>query len=127
MQCFAFPRVQISFFFVVFFCVAARAQALDPVDINVFYPGRLMGYFRTPNWQSPDKQGAPDYRSCPPFSPVPPVEQMQQSLSAQVFPALNGPHSILIGTGDNFAPELAARGFCLPPRLASATPSHLGT
>ncbi|MBZ5533507.1 MAG: 5'-nucleotidase C-terminal domain-containing protein [Acidobacteriia bacterium] len=123
MQRFNFLRVTISVFFAVLFCVAARAQAQDPVNMKVFYTGRLLGYFRMTNWQSPDD------RECPTSQDealYPLGEHSAQSISAQVFPALTSPlPSILVGTGDNFAPELAAREFCLPPRLA-AYPQDLG-
>ena len=72
----------------------------DPNTTEVIYTGRLFGYFRVPSLQ-PDKM-----RTCPATSD-------NDSEAAKSFKTFRKgrPNSVLLGTGDNFAPQLEARVF----------------
>lgn len=94
---------------------AAAADSTGAVDgIRLLYTGKTMGYFRVPDWQgpSPNGDGCKD-----------PAKQRDRSDAAaefdsllkQEFPVEKSKGVILLGTGDNFAPEIEARDFCEPP------------
>jgi hypothetical protein len=82
----------------------ARSESLQ-----ILYTGKLLGYFRMPDGQSPDATG----KNCP-------ESVAEPSLAVQGFEKLlkekDLKHVILVGTGDNFAPEVEARKFCSPPK-----------
>jgi hypothetical protein len=86
--------------------VAAPAR---PESLQILYTGKLLGYFRTPDGQPPDAT----VKDCPESVAKP-------SLAVQGFDKLlqakDLKHVILVGTGDNFAPEVEARKFCSPPK-----------
>lgn len=97
---------------------APQAADNELLDVTVLYTGRLMGYFREPNWQSPTSDDSSD---CPiDLKPGGGYERLPMSHSAVDFDmAIAGATmgSVLVGSGDNFAPELAAREFCVAPAL----------
>lgn len=82
--------------------------------IRILYTGKTFGYFRIPDWQSPaaDGSGCKD-----------PARQKDRSVAAAEFDQLlkddfqidKTKGAVLVGTGDNFAPEIEARDFCDPP------------
>jgi hypothetical protein len=85
--------------------IATLAQKED-VNVDLVYTGRLLGYFRVPSLQ--------DYSAtngCP--------AAITRSKAAVAFDVLQTeigkPKAILVGTGDNFAPQLEARVFSEPP------------
>jgi hypothetical protein len=90
--------------------------ALDnKVDaIRILYTGKTFGYFRIPDWQGPSPLGD----GC-----KDPARQKDKSDAAAEFEQLlktefqidKTKGAILVGTGDNFAPEIEARDFCDPP------------
>jgi hypothetical protein len=99
--------------------LAANSAAEDPEagvaprfrskPLQILYTGKLMGYFWTHEGQSPD----PALGGC--------REKMARpSLAAQKFDKLVEDNRlrgvILVGTGDNFAPEVESRKFCAPPK-----------
>jgi 5'-nucleotidase-like protein len=86
--------------------VALPAARSEPV--RILYTGKLLGYFRDPDAQSPDR----DSQVCGDKGKNP-------SLAAQKFREAIRENQlndvILVGMGDNFAPEVEARKFCLSP------------
>lgn len=78
------------------------------------YTGKGMGYMRIPDWQST----AADGRGC-----KDPQRQKAKSDGAIQFEEVFAKHLpkdsdksvVLLGAGDNFAPEIEARDFCDPP------------
>jgi hypothetical protein len=91
---------------------AAQSNATDA--IRILYTGKGMGYFRIPDWQGPAADGG----GC-----TDPARQKPKSDAAAEFEDLMKTQfhigttkgAILLGTGDNFAPEIEARDFCNPP------------
>jgi len=93
----------------------SSAQDNKTVDaIRILYTGKGMGYFRVPDWQGPaaDGSGCKD-----------PARQRDRSDAAAEFDELmkikfhieRTKGAVLVGTGDNFSPEIEARDFCEPP------------
>jgi hypothetical protein len=82
--------------------------------IRILYTGKTFGYFRIPDWQGPTALGD----GC-----KDPTRQKDKSDAAAEFEELlkkefqidKTKEAILVGTGDNFAPEIEARDFCEPP------------
>src|SRR5262245_60213250 len=84
----------------------SNAQQPTPTPpINVIYTGRLLGHFRLPSVQNFDQP-----KGCPAAS-------NKDSAAAQAFlkRRASNHYAILVGTGDNFAPQLEARVFLHPP------------
>jgi hypothetical protein len=90
-------------------------EAANKADaIRILYTGKTMGYFRVPDWQGPSANGS----GC-----KDPAHQRERSAAAAEFddllrqelPIDKSKRAILLGTGDNFAPEIEARDFCEPP------------
>ena len=79
-----------------------------PTPTQILYTGRLLGYFRVPSLQSGDKL---KYPVCPATS------SETDSDAATIFLKRRSehPNAILVGTGDNFAPQLEARVFFPAP------------
>ena len=76
----------------------------DPDKTEVVYTGRLFGYFRVPSLQS---------ATWDPKLPPCPATSNNDSEAAKKFKEFREEHkkSVLLGTGDNFAPQLEARVF----------------
>lgn len=100
---------------------ASNKTESTPDELRLLYTGKLMGYFRIPDWQSP----SPD-RQC--------ANSKDESKAARDFASLvatkpgDQPQdtwagAILVGTGDNFSPEIEAREFCFPPDDRGGIPS----
>src|SRR5713226_988173 len=93
-----------------------ESKVPDPNTIRILYTGRLLGYFRVPDWQGPEVNGG----GCDP------VKQAGKSTAANDFDNLlvekHARGAILVGTGDNFAPEIEARDFCSPPADQTGVP-----
>lgn len=92
-----------------------NSQQDNNVDaIRILYTGKTFGYFRIPDWQGPAADGG----GC-----KDPARQRDKSDAAAEFEQLlktefqigKTKGGILVGTGDNFAPEIEARDFCNPP------------
>lgn len=81
----------------------ANAQRSSEEKVSVIYTGKLLGYFRVPSLQKLE-----DFKGCYPTS-------SEDSSAARKFLAMRrtNPDAILVGTGDNFAPELEARKFSM--------------
>ena len=84
--------------------VATDASTPSPNPVDIVYTGRLFGYFRVPSLQKIDeKSGCPVY------------DEKSVSQAAKQFLDVRNPQdpnkTVLVGTGDNFAPELEARVF----------------
>jgi 5'-nucleotidase, C-terminal domain len=95
---------------------SAKATATpDPKETDVIYTGRLFGYFRVPTLQTTTVNAA-----LPPC----PATSANDSPAAQEFKKFREQHanSVLIGTGDNFAPQLEARVFSY---LDEKAPTHV--
>jgi hypothetical protein len=76
-----------------------------PTPVRIIYAGKLRGYFRAPSLQAPNdspgcRSGAEDSEAARTF-----LAQRQNFLNA-----------ILVGTGDNFSPQLESRMFFPAPR-----------
>jgi hypothetical protein len=88
--------------------LAARAPSPVNDTVRILYTGKLLGYFRDPDGQPPDALGG-----CPNH------DDQRASLAAREFDGLveeqELQRAILVGMGDNFAPEVEARKFCRPP------------
>src|SRR5882672_5981120 len=84
------------------------STAAQDDSVHVLYTGKLLGYFRVPDGQVPDGT-----QVCPHD------EDKRPSLAAQSFHTLMADQQfknvVLVGMGDNFAPEVEARKFCVPP------------
>jgi hypothetical protein len=79
-------------------------------NTQIIYTGKLLGYFRVPN-----KQSINDVNGCPRSSNGDPSEEAREFLKLRGEQYLN---AILVGTGDNFAPQLEARVFFTDPALS---------
>jgi len=84
--------------FLVFFCHAVVCFA----QLDVFYAGRTLGYFRHPDRQSLSMNSC-GWEGKPMNDAVIGFENVWKNLRA--------PNSLLVGMGDNFAPQLEARTF----------------
>jgi hypothetical protein len=82
---------------------------------HILYTGKLLGYFRIPDWQPGNSSPYP--RVCPdlPKSPQTPEAGLLNPDTEAFLSQRNDPGAILVGTGDNFGPELQARVFNPPP------------
>ena len=93
--------------FSIVFLTATTALAQTPrVNVDIIYTGRLLGYFRVPSLQKID-----DVKGCPKIT--------KGSTAAETFrqarEKIGKPGAVLVGTGDNFAPQLEARVFSNVP------------
>ena len=90
------PR-RVTFF--ICFLIAATPCYAQESSTEIIYTGRLMGYFRSPAKQSRTQPGC--------------KAETRSSTAALEFEQLRNkkPNAVLVGTGDNFAPELEARMF----------------
>jgi hypothetical protein len=79
-------------------------------SIDILYTGKLMGHFRVPDVQGPAADGS----GCGQSSPSIAANDFDEIVKTQLHSA-SVKKPILVGTGDNFAPELEAREFCKPP------------
>lgn len=73
----------------------------SPTPLRIGYTGKLLGYFRVPSEQARDSfQGCPD-------------REGDKSVDAATFLTKSEKHldAILVGTGDNFSPQLESRAF----------------
>src|SRR5215211_4085870 len=104
--------VQVALFSMTFLtAITTLAQtestAKPEINVDIVYTGRLLGYFRVPSLQKID-----DVRGCP-------SQPSKSSKAAEVFKEkreqIGTPGAILLGTGDNFAPQLEARVFSNVP------------
>lgn len=93
--------------FICFLIVTTSCYAQSKTEI--IYTGKLMGYFR-----SPDKQAWDQARGCT-------AAPDSSSEAAKQFQDFRRHHqnAVVVGTGDNFAPELAARMFMLTKAKAN--------
>jgi hypothetical protein len=87
--------------FFVCFLLAATPCLAQETKTEIIYTGKLMGYFRSPAKQS--WQQAPGCKAL----------STESSTAAIEFQNLRNEkrNAVLVGTGDNFAPELEARMF----------------
>lgn len=85
--------------------VSTQPQTTTTTD-EVVYTGRLLGYFRVPSLQKFDAQAG-----CPQLS----LKDSQPAIDFLNRRNSDHPNAILVGTGDNFSPELEARVFEKPP------------
>jgi len=80
-----------------------EAQPATNGNVDVIYTGRLFGYFRVPSLQGFNEVGG-----CP-------ADDKLNSKAAEQFLAVRDKQvankTVLVGTGDNFAPQLEARVF----------------
>lgn len=76
--------------------------------VQLLYTGKLFGYFRVPDAEPPASG-----------MPCPDGDQQRNSLAVEQFEGIVRGQKlnkfILVGMGDNFAPEVEARKFCVPP------------
>ena len=81
----------------------------SPSSVDVVYTGKLLGYFRVPSLQ--------DFHAtngCPKYDETQVSPAARQFLGVRDHPDPKKT-TIMVGTGDNFAPELEARVFDNPP------------
>jgi len=89
-----------------FFHAVSEAQKDGQSNTTILFTGKLLGYFRIPDEQSVEESAAGE---CPKIS------EYNDPVGEFLKQANKGPNTILVGTGDNFAPELLARIFKNPP------------
>ncbi|HEX3250247.1 MAG TPA: hypothetical protein VHS05_12525 [Pyrinomonadaceae bacterium] len=82
----------------------APAAKPTPTPVDVVYTGRLFGYFRVPSLQQFSQTSG-----CPNYNADLASKAAKQFIEVRDQQDLN--KTILVGTGDNFAPELEARVF----------------
>jgi 2',3'-cyclic-nucleotide 2'-phosphodiesterase (5'-nucleotidase family) len=94
--------------------------------LRILYTGRLMGYFRCPDRQPPDKSelACSDTSENKGSQEKTPNSENEPSVAAREFDELMNEarlgRVILVGTGDNFAPEIEARQFSSSPLIGGA-------
>jgi hypothetical protein len=76
-------------------------QPAPEINAKILYTGRLFGYFRIPDRQPGQGQAA---GQCPPVS-----ENTSAEVTEFLKQAAKDPNTVLVGTGDNFAPSLLSR------------------
>jgi 5'-nucleotidase-like protein len=76
-------------------------------QLSVIYTGKLMGYFRSPSLQPSNLKGCPSGAKPSNAAAV---------VLGQTFPK----NAILVGTGENFSPQLEARTFSAAPQRSGA-------
>ena len=83
-----------------------QPQPATPADqpVDVVYTGRLLGYYRVPSLQSFNA-----VNGCPAENQLEPSKAAKQFLDVRNKQDKN--KTVLVGTGDNFAPQLEARVF----------------
>lgn len=86
---------------------AGATESSSAADLHILYTGKMMGYFRVPDWQPMDDRGCSPTQMGARSAPAGDFNKLVASL----------PGSILVATGDNFAPEIEGRVFCLPPNV----------
>jgi hypothetical protein len=98
------------------FATVALAQDASPTPLRIAYTGKLLGYFRVPSEQTRSSTGCPDGAAG-------------RSKEADTF--LNERYknrdAILVGTGDNFSPQLESRVFtaeAVPPDAKEYIPDN---
>ena len=105
------PVLRVALFSITLLSAVATLAQTKPApqpetNVDVVYTGRLLGYFRVPSLQK-----IADVGGCP--------SQISTSKAAEIFKekqkAIGKPAAILVGTGDNFAPQLEARVFSNVP------------
>jgi hypothetical protein len=85
---------------------ASRDQPAPPINVDIVYTGRLFGYFRSPSVQK--IKATPGCHEDDPRSPAADRFLEKQKVSFTKS-------TVLVGTGDNFAPQLEAREFAVDP------------
>jgi hypothetical protein len=99
------------------FVISAYGQEQDKAPTEIVYTGRFLGYARVPSLQA---------FSAPPGCPATSPADSEAAIGFLNNRNLNAyRNAILLGTGDNFSPELEARIFDQlpsPPPLPSPTP-----
>ena len=100
---------------------ATHAQQPTPTPPPIIYTGKLMGYFRSPSLQASGLKGCP---SLPTAKAGATVDTKPSNAAAVVFRSTLPDGAILVGTGDNFSPQLEARTFSpAPPPSSSGAPA----
>ena len=121
-----FHRIALFFLFILIAPIAvAQREATDtnadkPADakLDVIYTGRLLGYFRVPSLQKFN-----EVNGCPDEAHLNPSKAAKQFLAVRDTQSTD--KTILVGTGDNFAPELEARVFSnVPAGLPGTNPNE---
>ncbi len=82
--------------------------------IQILYTGKTFGYFRVPDWQGPSALGDGCKDPAHQKDKSDAVGEFEKLLKTEFHPETSQ-GAILLGTGDNFAPEIEAREFCDPP------------
>jgi len=77
-----------------------------PSPVDIVYTGRLFGYFRTPSLQDIN-----DVSGCPNVPVDASSDAAKRFLEIRKAQDQNQNKTVLVGTGDNFAPQLEAREF----------------
>jgi len=93
---------------------ASPVQDSKADTVRILYTGKSMGYFRIPDWQGPTLQGDGCKNPAHQKDKSEGAAEFEEVLSKK-FQADGTRGAILLGTGDNFAPEIEARDFCEPP------------
>lgn len=94
---------------------AALVQGAQPGEtLRILYTGKLLGYFRTPDQQSMDPT-SPCGKRLRPSRPASEFDTVIKTLTEKANASTPVP-TVLLGTGDNFAPEIEARTFCDSPK-----------
>jgi len=95
--------------------VAAATHAQEPTPTPpppIIYTGKLIGYFRSPSLQTSGLKGCPSRAQALAVA----TRDETPSNAAAVVLGTNLPaKAILLGTGDNFSPQLEARTFSPAP------------
>ena len=93
---------------------SGAAESSSAADLRILYTGKMMGYFRVPDWQPMDDRGCNSTQMAPRSAPAGDFDKLVAPLAG----------SILVATGDNFAPEIEGRVFCVPPNAEPGGSSY---
>src|SRR5436853_575574 len=116
---FTFGRVTLAIFILIYTAASAAQDSPPPssnASLQILYTGRLLGYFR-----APDRQTRDSALNC---QSTEVADRTKWSKEAQEFHEIRNKSrdAILLGTGDNFAPEFEARILDpIPPSKKSDT------
>ncbi len=93
---------------------APSTQGEQASSIRILYTGKTFGYFRIPDWQGPNADGGGCTSSARQNKQSEAAAEFDELLKTELQNHKTGT-AVLLGTGDNFAPEIEARDFCEPP------------
>lgn len=101
---------------------ASQTAAANTSSVSLFYTSKLLGYFRIPDWQHPvpadpnkPRDVNDDCGKGADGEQSPSVAEFDEAFKRAQGDVGGVKLPILVGTGDNFSPEIEGREFCKPP------------